>query len=562
MCPRMPLIENVSYPECRFKDIEISFTLSAIETNPEPTTENSNSTNQLPTDSNATSSAVSFLDVRTPPKIQNFIKDKMANRTIEQSHAGVAIPLEDDDILEESTKKMNFYKLDRPTTNGGLSTWILLSGQTSTKPTTTKKPSVKPIILKDEKNNETLMLSDKPMKIVKPAFKQRSTTTKPVKTTTKPIVSTTTVRINTFSPKNTTRKPITKVKASLLQNNNTTKNTTTISTTTVATTTTTIKLPITNLTSASLPVEAKNSEQELETTTEKKKKKKKKNKRRNKPEKKDANAKLKETAGTQLYSYLRSEIIPVTVGFSLVGLLVTAGLASYYLQPFAALRRHDQIDRKDTEGNYYYRDEYSNAVPEEEAIGKVIAGMPESSLQPKLHSRYRHVDRRSQIHMNPYGSVEDVKLNPKEITPAVVPEHGPRDLKQQKFVVGNIPKEYLVNSIGGSPRYLRRRRQIQDDAENEIDDDNQNKSSDPDSHTTKSSDEFQTTTLPNVINSSNEKPSTLFELLSDLFKLKVKLGLELMQNVTNSVSSYVTRVQSRLDEHYRVRTRHNNVTIS
>jgi len=522
--------------------------------------------------------SVDVLDVRTPPKVQNQIREKISSK---YHHVGVAIPVEDDveKLLEESTKKMSFYKLERSSTtpSSGLSTWVLLSNHDI--PTTTKKPFV-------AKNS-----TEKPVKVFKPVFKQRSTTQKPSSTTSK--TTTTTVRVNTFTPSSksttttTTSKPtkLTKVKASLLKG---------ISTSTTTTTEAVTKTTTTEAASA-LPVEAKDGGQELtvETTqkTKKTQRKKKKNKtRRRKPSKAsskegdDNKLKEAESPGTQLYSYLRSEIIPVTVGMSLVGLLVTAGLASYYLQPFAALRRSDPVDRKDSAGGYYYQDSsFSNSMPEEEAIGKVIAGMPEDVLQGgggykntrPQNVRYRHVDRRSQIYMNPYGSVEDVKLHddgeeddkklvvgsvPQEVvTPAVVPEHGPRKLGG-RFVVGTIPKEFFSTG-GASPRGLkvsqRKRRDVPDESENEISHFDSSEvlikqTTTPEEDGTDATTEMVVKeTTPHNVYSPSERPNTLFELLTDLFKLKVKLGLELIQNITSSVSTYVSNVHSRLDQHYR-----------
>lgn len=522
--------------------------------------------------------SVDVLDVRTPPKVQNQIREKISSK---YHHVGVAIPVEDDveKLLEESTKKMSFYKLERSSTtpSSGLSTWVLLSNHDI--PTTTKKPFV-------AKNS-----TEKPVKVFKPVFKQRSTTQKPSSTTSK--TTTTTVRVNTFTPSSksttttTTSKPtkLTKVKASLLKG---------ISTSTTTTTEAVTKTTTTEAASA-LPVEAKDGGQELtvETTqkTKKTQRKKKKNKtRRRKPSKAsskegdDNKLKEAESPGTQLYSYLRSEIIPVTVGMSLVGLLVTAGLASYYLQPFAALRRSDPVDRKDSAGGYYYQDSsFSNSMPEEEAIGKVIAGMPEDVLQGgggykntrPQNVRYRHVDRRSQIYMNPYGSVEDVKLHddgeeddkkfvvgsvPQEVvTPAVVPEHGPRKLGG-RFVVGTIPKEFFSTG-GASPRGLkvsqRKRRDVPDESENEISHFDSSEvlikqTTTPEEDGTDATTEMVVKeTTPHNVYSPSERPNTLFELLTDLFKLKVKLGLELIQNITSSVSTYVSNVHSTLDQHYR-----------
>ncbi|XP_050303634.1 uncharacterized protein LOC126741291 [Anthonomus grandis grandis] len=607
--------------------IETTTTRSPKPTQATPKTNDSakNTTNHM--ESNISTQTI--LDVRTPPKIQTQIKDRLSSKYhVEASHAGEAIPIAEDDIvmLEESTKKMNFYKLDRATTaNGGLSTWILLSGQSSTTPKpTTKRPTIKPIILKDEKNNETLMLSDKPIGVVKPIFKQK------VSTTAKPTTTSTTIRINTFSPKSTTvRSPtkVTKIKASLINNskNNNTKisNHTiikTISTTTPSKIITTSLPPMTTAlesttkstknSSATLPVEAKDGTLDLSSNQDKKKKtqKRKKNKtKKRKPSTKENNNKLKEieSTGTQIYSYLKSEIIPVTVGVSLVGLLVTAGLASYYLQPFAALRRSDPIDRKDT-GNYFYRDEYSNAMPEEEAIGKVIAGMPESTLQPNAFKgpssrntypqniRYRHVDRRSQLYMKPYGSVEDVKLHdrtatinkndekkfvvgnvPKEaiqeVTPAVVPEHGPRTIKNEPgFILENMLKSSSLS--GASPRYIgsRRRRQIneQNDLENEVDSGDSvvqmgtTSASDNETLldvTNATTESNNKDTTPHNVYNPNERPNTFFELLADLFRLKLKFGSDLIHDIVSSVETYVNATRSMLVEHY---NRHNHTAES
>ncbi|XP_030750313.1 uncharacterized protein LOC115878084 isoform X2 [Sitophilus oryzae] len=483
------------------------------------------------------------LDVRTPPKIQNEIQQKLHHKqTMESSHAGIAIPVDEDlETLEASTKKMNFYKIERPTTtNSGLSTWILLSGQTAsttTKPST-KKASIKPVVTKEEKKNDTVIISDRPMKIIKPLFKQRTTTSKPPITTP---AKNTTIKSVVSTTKSTTIKPnkLTKIKASLL-NNSTNKqaisknNSTVLSSVSTTTTgkpnvdklptktkrpvTTSTKAPVTDVSSnttnsVSLPAEAKEGEQELPSNDKRKDQKKKKNKnkkrKQDKNSKEGVNNKLKqvESTGTQLYSYLRSEIIPVTVGVSLVGLLVTAGLASYYFQPFGAfsLRRNDPQDRKDTAGGYYYQDDhYSNSIREEEAFGKVIAGMDlkanddiykTSTTQSPYQSdiRYRQVDRRSQIFTNPSTSTSEYR-NPmessydqskpynenkfvvgsvinediQEVTPAVVPEHGPRNLKVdvQKFVVGSLPNSVIGN--GAAPRNLRLRNRRRRQTESEI----------------------------------------------------------------------------------------------
>ncbi|KAK9870287.1 hypothetical protein WA026_006374 [Henosepilachna vigintioctopunctata] len=74
-----------------------------------------------------------------------------------------------------------------------------------------------------------------------------------------------------------------------------------------------------------------------------------------------------------------------TIGVGLVGLMVTAGLASYFLYPFGAARRIYEVDRKDKGGSYSYNDIYSGGIAEEEALGKVIAGMPFDKLQSSFY---------------------------------------------------------------------------------------------------------------------------------------------------------------------------------
>ncbi|XP_060532496.1 uncharacterized protein LOC132705710 [Cylas formicarius] len=527
---------------------------------------------------------IDVLDVRTPPKIKQELKIKQKEQG-EPFHPGIAIPIDDDSIvLEETTKKLNFYKIERPatTTNNGLSTWILLSNTPTTRPPT-KKTTAKPETA--NASNETMVVTDKPNKIAKPIFKKRTTTSKP---------SWTTKLASTLASSTTNSPKLTKVKASILNNAVNKKN---ASTTTEKKSTTTTAKPVVHTTkiettsaesnttskdSVSLPAEAKETETELPSDDKKKNKKKKNKNRRRKPQNKEDNTKLKEVqpVSTQLYSYLRSEIIPVTVGVSLVGLLVTAGLASYYLQPFGLLtRRNDPIDRKDNEGGYYYQDQYSGGIPEEDAIGKVIAGMPENSLTNdngyktsttknsySNNVRYRHVDRRSQIYMNPYGTVEDVKLDDgagyhgkqfvvgsvsKELipepTPAAVPEHGPRNINgnERKFVVGSILDGRFKG--GPSPRNLksgrRRRREVPDDADNEIiNDDTLNPGSTTTAATTSSTPSDSLTHL-------NETTNALADLFANLFRIKIQLGLEIIRNVTRGVSAYISEIETKLNDY-------------
>lgn len=68
------------------------------------------------------------------------------------------------------------------------------------------------------------------------------------------------------------------------------------------------------------------------------------------------------------------------VGVGLVGLVVTAGLATYFLGgPLTALRRSYDISNRRDDVAFDRSDEFGNTQAEEEMFGKVIAGMPENS---------------------------------------------------------------------------------------------------------------------------------------------------------------------------------------
>lgn len=567
-------------------------------------------TNQL-IDANATDVV---LDTRTPPKVKQQQKQKEA---IENSHPGIAEPVDEELInLEEATKKLNFYKIEKPTTNSGLSTWILLSGQTP--PSTTKVDS-----------NLTLV-TDMPNRIVKPIFKKRTTTTR------KPFTTTTTTSAPTTTAETEKTTKMNKIKASILSNalhNKKTHNTTlakqnsttqvplsTKSTTTSPMTTTTIisttvalnknisaNESINAVDSNALPLEAKDTEMELTTaatdvkktrrpTTNKRKKN--KNKRKRPATDKVSNSTkiaLKEKPiSTQIYNYLSREVMP-TVGVGLVGLMVTAGLASYFLYPFGAARRNYNIDRKDKEGSYHYLDDYdSGGIAEEEAIGKVIAGMqstttasyinyrrnnaktsyssvryrnvnsqgPNDSYQKKYHASYNGNNdygvNNNNYQTEPYYNKDVVEQNKEtgymvddkkfvvgsvsqesfqEVTPVTVPEHGPRSLKN------------------------RRRRQVSD-IDNEIFSDvteNPNPNSSYSSEFTTTGAFSTTTTTEKHSFSTTQKNNrtevaphkSFVNLLKDLFHMKVNFGLQLLHNATVSVARYLGRVQKRLEDHYR-----------
>ncbi|KAL5277465.1 hypothetical protein ACFFRR_002603 [Megaselia abdita] len=285
---------------------------------------------------------------------------------------GEAVPMvqEDSEVVESRVESVT-----KTTTDNALSTWILLNNVASS--TTTPRP--------------TTTLSTTTKKLTKkPQFQLKSTL--------KPVLKTTTLR-----PENKDKPTI------IRKNKNTKKPTpspTSVSTTlsivetkptkkpTTTTTTTTFRPTVESTTF--LILEPKDADFDLPQdrspgTTKKPKRKpaltkgtnsKKKNQVKVAGEKKPTKgaATKDKPLSTKIYNYLAREVMP-TVGVGLVGLTVAAGLATYFLGPFGALRRSydNASDRKD---DFYHNndDEYGGSgQSEEEVFGKVIAGMPANS---------------------------------------------------------------------------------------------------------------------------------------------------------------------------------------
>ncbi|KAF2899526.1 hypothetical protein ILUMI_06661 [Ignelater luminosus] len=588
------------------------------------------------------------LDTRTPPKIKQQLKKAAQNKgRPENSHPGVAVPVEESDlILEESTKKFSFYKIEnKPTTDGGLSTWVLLNSQTvSPLSYSTAKTSRKPVIKQKLEENKTTTDSEILNKITKPLFKKR-----PVSTTTKKPPTTTMPKTTTPSEK---EHKLTKIKASVLTNamNNKNKtdakaankklndNTTPFTNKLQEVSTVRPNQKVSTTVSINdnelIPeIEAKEGEMELLTTTQSSKKgrrpatankrKKNKNKRRRPNiDRSDTNStkvanKLKEKPiSTQIYNYLSREIIP-TVGVGLVGLMVTAGLASYFLYPFGIARRSYEVDRKDKEDTYYYNDEYNpGGIAEEEVIGKVIAGMPSNNYQgyrsPSSRDVYSNVRQKQNdygfrkssqspsdaiyltpsrkygeednfyyrnhkpdyynLHRNNYNQeiiehsqetgytvddkqfvVGNVPKDVQEVTPAVVPEHGPRHLpgvknKEKSEGLSEIVGEHVPRSLPeiftkhGSA-YIKSRKRRSNDMENEIDgkidEVRENTESTPDE---KTAEETNTDLSVNY-----NKPQSLLKSLKSYFEETVRMGLEFLDLAAKAVSKYLHEVRSRFN---------------
>ncbi|CAG9809310.1 unnamed protein product [Chironomus riparius] len=144
------------------------------------------------------------------------------------------------------------------------------------------------------------------------------------------------------------------------------------------------------------------------------------------------NKKPEKPITTQIYNYLAREVMP-TVGVGLVGLVVTAGLATYFLGgPLTALRRsYDIASRRDDVGILDRSDDFGNMQDEGEMFGKVIAGMPENSP-------YRNNIRVNSYHVKnqQYPSYPGPQYGqqPQQINKyGIAPQQAAQQLKQQQY---------------------------------------------------------------------------------------------------------------------------------
>ncbi|XP_062716062.1 mucin-5AC-like [Aedes albopictus] len=346
------------------------------------------------------------------------------------SHAGVAEPLSEEEYHKELSKANDRVRIRlQPTTTTpkeGLSTWVLLSESNSPTSTESKKEIVtttRPPTTTTRRPATTIARKPSTTARRRPTTSTRATTVSEEK---KEKVNKFMTRIKvTDGPKpkleDSSPKPEIIVKKTKKPFTPTSAKTTTTTTTTAAPTTTTTELTVTESafgpttsydnaddnaveTSTFLILEPKDAQFDLPedrspakvakkkvtrkpttpaTATKKKpvtKKKKPEEKEALRPSEKKPPAKSKPIS-TQIMNYLSREVVP-TVGVGLVGLVITAGLASYFLgSPLtAALRRSDETNRKD---DIYYSnyEDYatSDGQNEEEVFGKLIAGMPDRS---------------------------------------------------------------------------------------------------------------------------------------------------------------------------------------
>lgn len=339
-------------------------------------------------------------------------------------HQGVAVPMtleeyekeiaREKDLVSKAKKKI---AMESSTPKDGISTWILLSG--SNNPTT--RPEMKPAFRIDPAEK-------KPAKPVTTTTKKRNPTTTTVKTTKAPPKFAnnkliTRVKITSSEVKNETEAEVTTKAAATTKKPQLTtkakkyttarpKTTTTASTTTTTTTTESADIiddedpsnvPVVE-SSTFLIMEPKDADFDLpsdreplkpvptkktKTTTKTKRKKisvggTNSTRIKKKSDKKTTDTKLstkkpEKPITTQIYNYLAREVMP-SVGVGLVGLMVTAGLATYFLGgPLTALRRSYDISNRRDDVAFDRSDDFGNSQDEGEMFGKVIAGMPENS---------------------------------------------------------------------------------------------------------------------------------------------------------------------------------------
>ncbi|XP_053696727.1 mucin-2-like [Sabethes cyaneus] len=381
------------------------------------------------------------------------------------SHVGVAEPVSVEEYHKELSKPTERAHVRQQTTTPreGLSTWVLLSGSNSVTSTESKKEIVnttkKPFATTTTTTRRPATTSGR-----KPVTTPRRRTTANTRTT--PILS--------DEKKEKINKFMTRIKLSSLQDaakpkvedpNQITKKpkkpTTTAGTTTTTaapttTTSTTSELSITE--TASTAPDENPEENDIETSTflilepkdalfdipedrspekvgkkkptrktttsSKKKNTKKKGDDVSKPGVKKPPVKSKPVT-TQIMNFLSREVMP-TVGVGLVGLVITAGLASYFLgSPLtAALRRSDETNRKDDVYFSNYEDYATNdGQNEEEVFGKLIAGMPERSyyrnnIRRRISQPTRTGHQYGNYHVQSYSPNKYPQINYRQRPPA------------------------------------------------------------------------------------------------------------------------------------------------
>lgn len=323
----------------------------------------------------------------------------------EKRHLGVAVPVTMEEIEKELASQSSVRETS--TSKDGISTWILLSG---TSPTAA--PEMSRSGAEIQKVDKTTKIRDNSKAPNKAAVKSnQNNKNKPKSKTTTPLPS---VTNETNSELNVSKieilpDPVPLAQTPILRPKKR-PTTTTVATTPQTPEEVTVTEGVDDIiaTTKETPVpflvlEPKDADFDLpqdrspgKTTTKKPKRNNNKTKKKNNKKPNNNNNNLNDTKnstktaikkkenpiGTKIYNYLSREMMPAV---GLLGLVLTAGLAGYFVGPFGALRRsYDINDRKD-DLYYHNNEEYAgtDGQYEEEVFGKVIAGMP-------LNSNYRN----------------------------------------------------------------------------------------------------------------------------------------------------------------------------
>ncbi|XP_055390091.1 proteoglycan 4-like [Condylostylus longicornis] len=362
------------------------------------------------------------------PSPKNIGSTKLNSNTDDYDtlHMGVAVPLTQEDLEREiasnipAATNVHSKLIETSTPKGSLSTWILLNQNEQNdkrmtptpiplhkeakvekiqkpKISTTMKPKYKP-----SSSNGSVKPSQKPnAKVTKiPSLLEENN--KKVKIPNEKLTAAPTARPTKQTTVKTigetlAKKIVKKASATMAPTVKTpkTKATTTTTTTTEPPSSSTeliettpeppVEVSSTTVESTTfLIMEPKDADFDLPadrspgTTKKPKKNKSKKNKNKNelskKPSKLSSTTNKEKPLATKIYNYLAREVMP-TVGMGLVGLTVAAGLATYFLAPFGALRRSYEItDRKD-ELPPFPNDEYApkEGATEEENYSQIVA---------------------------------------------------------------------------------------------------------------------------------------------------------------------------------------------
>lgn len=402
----------------------------------------------------------------SPMVPSGVVETSKAIMDVGHGHPGIAEPLTWQQLESEMAVDQSLRDSSTSTSKDGISTWILLSGSEKQKPSSTPAPTtvaghVDKIQVKDlpqsissDRHNYRFepINQDKLTKPLKnrPDKKPKTTTVAPPTSSVSPILlASDFIAANKLA--NRRKHPVAQVKVNKRKATPTTRTTTTTTTSTTTpeppTTTTasvavyepaeiitekndiepnpsverTEEIEVITVTTTPYPfivLEPKDADfdlpQDRSPTTKKPKRNNTKTKRKNGQKNKVATAasnavsKLpankEKPISTKIYNYLSREVMP-TVGVGLMGLVVTAGLASYFFGPLTALRRSydDALDRQDNVDSIYQvnSEEYATngaegGQNEEEIFGKFIAGMPASNV-PK-YVRYYKPDQQTPYH--------------------------------------------------------------------------------------------------------------------------------------------------------------------